>query len=272
MTLPAHFRQAVDLLHELGITEPEEIEIETIAQHCGATVIERPLTGCEARVIGVGDRAVITVNAGSIRQRRRFSAAHELGHWMRDVGKVAFGCNPDASIGKGESNPETLANRYASDLLLPNFMFEPRATNRPMTFATVSDLAAVFDTSLTATAIRLIDLGSFPAILVCSSRSKVEWFCRGSDVPKSLWPQVPGRTTFASDLFKGLGCGETAGEVSSDQWFSSVRRHEVHEDSRRHGPDTVLTLLSWKNEDPLIEIQEEDDRRQDRRSDWRTDD
>ena len=69
MTLPAHFRDAPDLLRELGISEPKEIDVAAIAYHCGAMVIERPLSGCEARIIGVNDRAIITVNA-TLKMRR----------------------------------------------------------------------------------------------------------------------------------------------------------------------------------------------------------
>ena len=32
-------------------------------------------------------------NVHSKRTRQRFSAAHELGHWMYDRGKVAFACS-----------------------------------------------------------------------------------------------------------------------------------------------------------------------------------
>ena len=59
MSLPARFRAAAALLKELGISEPEEIDIEAIAQYCGATVTYGRLTGSEARIIGVDDRAIV---------------------------------------------------------------------------------------------------------------------------------------------------------------------------------------------------------------------
>jgi Zn-dependent peptidase ImmA (M78 family) len=269
MTPPTHFRPASALLSELGITEPDEIDIEAIAQYCGATVIERPLSGCEARIIGVRDRAIITVNANSIRTRRRFSAAHELGHWMHDAGRVAFGCNPDSALGSDDQNPETRANRYASELLMPRFMFAPRAKGRSMTFNTVSELAALFATSVTATALRLVALGSFPSILVCTDRDGSRWVALGADVPGSFWPERPGARTFAARLLSGDPEDASAGDVSSDQWFASRRRHYLHEDSMRIGPAQVLSLLSWPDEAPLIEIQDDEERRAYRRSDRR---
>ena len=267
--MASQFVTAVDLLKSLGITEPAEIDICAIAQSKGATVVEKPVTGCEARIVGYGERAIIVVNSESIPSRKRFSAAHELGHWMRDAGTIGLGCNPEALVGSGEANAETRANRYASDLLLPKFMFEPRAKGCPITFETASSLADVFQTSLTATSIRLIDYGSYPAMLVCSDAQRVRWFQRGAEVPRSLWPQPAGKVTFANELLRGTSRGvKTSGQVYSDQWFSSVRPHSVHEDSRRISSELVLTLLWWNDEDPLIEIQEEQERREYRRSDW----
>jgi len=263
------FIPAAELLQSLGITEPDEIDIYAIAQTQGATVIEKPVTGCEARIIGYGDKSVIVVNSESIPSRKRFSAAHELGHWMRDAGKISLGCNPDSQLGLGEMNPETRANNYASDILLPKFMFVPRAEQRPIVFETASSLADVFQTSLTATTIRLVDYGSYPCVVVCSDSKRIRWFRRSSGVPESLRPQGVGRTTFAYDLLKGQASANTHGDVYSDQWFSSVNRHSIHEDSRQIGDDLVLTLLWWKDERPLMEIEEEEERRANRRSDWR---
>ena len=271
--MASQFITAVDLLQSLGIKAPAEIDICAIAQSRGATVVEKPVTGCEARIVGYGERAIIAVSSNSIPSRKRFSAAHELGHWMRDAGKISLGCNPEALIGSWDANAETRANRYASDLLMPEFMFKPRAKECAMTFETVSSLANMFQTSLTATSIRLVDYGSYPAMLICSDTQRVRWFWRGAEVPRSLWPQLPGQMTFASDLLRGTSrVAKTSGQVYSDQWFSSGRPHSVHEDSRRISSELVLTLLWWNDEGPLVEIQEEQERREYRRSDWSDDD
>ena len=58
MSLSERFEPAVNLLEELGITEPEEIDIEAIAQHCEATVTYGQLTGSEARIVGTDSGAI----------------------------------------------------------------------------------------------------------------------------------------------------------------------------------------------------------------------
>src|SRR3990167_6984819 len=114
-----HYTSPAQLLDDLGITSPEEIDIEAIAFHCGATILYRPLTGCAARIVGNGNNAIITVDSGSPRERQRFSAAHERGHWTDDRGKSAFSGQETQFVEKwSRHNPESRANSYASDLLL----------------------------------------------------------------------------------------------------------------------------------------------------------
>jgi hypothetical protein len=272
MTQPARYRPAIDLLKELGITEPGEIDIEAIAQYCDATVTYGTLSGSEARIVGADESAIITVNRSGSRGRERFSAAHELAHWLRDAGEVALLCNPHRAFDEsGGVNRESRANDYAADLLMPRFMFSPHSEGRSMTLASASELSEVFTTSLTSTAIRLIQVGSFPAVVVASDAARIRWFRRGPDVPESLWPRLPGRKTFAHDLVKGQS-DAGSGDVYVDEWFSGAdERHSIHEDSRRVTDDVVLSILWWTNEEPLKAIVERDEGRAYRRSDWRND-
>ncbi len=254
-----HYKSPKALLSELGITEPRDIQIEAIAQYCGATIVYEALSGCEARILGLGDQAIITIRKNSPRERQRFSAGHELGHWMRDRGKIAFQCQgKDFTVEWNEDNPERRANRYATELLLPDFMFAPRARNRPITFQTVQELASEFKTSLTATAIRLVELGSFPAMIVCNGLERRHWFIRGEDVPAFLWPvQKPERGTLAYSLLNGqIVKSREPIEVYADSWIthSDSHKYRIVEDSLKVSGDLVVTLLWWKDERQLLNL------------------
>lgn len=260
----SHYLSPPSLLRELGITEPEDIRLEAIAEYCGATIIYEPLRGCAARIVGYGDHAFITVDSKSRLERRRFSAGHELGHWMMDRAKVSsFLCQEKVFATEwSEDNPERRANRYAADLLLPKFMFEPRAKNREISFATVRSLAAEFSTSLTATAIRLIELGSFPAIIVCNEPGRRRWFFRGSDVPDMLRiRQVPGAYTSAYDLLRGSSRIEGPTDIQADGWIEhpDAHRYKIREDSLPIFHNLILSLLWWKDESQLLDINAEDE-------------
>ena len=269
MSVSARFRSAAALLGELGISAPKEIDIEAIAQYCGATVTYGRLTGSEARIVGVDDRAIITVNRSPSRGRERFSAAHELAHWLRDAGEVALMCNPESAFGDPAKSRERRANEYAADLLLPSGMFTQCAGEEPMTLQTAAALAEVFTTSLTATAIRLVEFGSYPAMVIVSDAERIRWFRRGPDVPDSLWPEVPSERTFAHDIARGA-TDRGRGDVYVGEWLSgAMERHVVHEDSRRLTEGLLISMLWWMDETPLQDIVERDEERAHRRSDWR---
>jgi hypothetical protein len=260
--MPAPYKSATSLLNELGIADPDDIDIEAIAQYCKATVVYEPLHGCEARILGNGERAIITVNSRSQRPRQRFSAGHELGHWMRDRNKVGFSCTEVALRDWNSDNPERYANAYAADLLLPRGMFEPLAKNKPATFETVRELAEEFNTSLTATAIRLVEFGSFPAMLVFLENGKRKWFFRGPDVPAALWPrESPKPATVTYDLLRGNLAEDDPVPVQADGWLEHPRSrwYEILEHAIQIGPDAVLVLLWWKNEKQLLDLSEDED-------------
>jgi hypothetical protein len=262
-----------ELLEELGVKEPNQLKIEAIAFHCQAVILYEPLTGCEANLVGKGDRAIITVNSNAIPTRQRFSAGHELGHWMKDRGQVAFGCT-DRQIESEwtASNPETRANQFASDLLLPPKLFVPLAKGRPITVETVRDLGQVFQMSLTATAIKLVRRGSFPSMLVYYENGKRKWFIPSDDLPKKLWPaQAPDIGTVTARLLAGERIQDEGDDVRADRWFEipNAERYYVRESSFRNGPDSVVTLLWWEEEAQVIDLTEEEERNASRRSDWR---
>lgn len=181
---------------------------------------------------------------------------------MCDRGKIAFACTERVLAREwAEDNPERRANQYAAELLLPETMFSARAKNREMTFETVRRLADTFQTSLTATAIRLVEFGSFPAMVVCSDLERRRWFRRGPDVPDVLWPhERVSRLTVAYDILNGKAAAPGPTDVSADAWFGhrDARRYPIREDSTQITDDLVLTLLWWKNESQLLDLEEDE--------------
>jgi len=261
--MSAPLKSPKKLIEELGIIEPSEIDIEAIAQYCSATVLYEPLRGCEARIVGNQERAIITVNAKSSRTRQRFSAAHELGHWMQDRNRIGFSCTEDAFISEWRSdNPERLANRFAADLLLPPHMFQMYARNLPLVFDSVRSLASVFETSLTATAIRLVELGSYPGMIIYLVEGHRRWFISGPDIPPALWPrESPKRASIAWELANDIRADLGPTDVQADSWLEHPRSqwYELVEDSVPISRSAVLTLLWWKNEKQLLDLTRDGD-------------
>ena len=246
------------ILKRLGITEPREIDLEAIAWDLGVRVRYRPLHGCEARIIGTTDQAIITVNSRSSHKRRRFSIGHELGHWHYDRGRVLL-CQPDeiGRVGLGALSRERTADRFASSLLMPDYIFRPIARSYPKAdFQTVRAIAGVFDTSGTATAIRLTEDGYFPAVLVSHGRLGRKWFTRSPDVPDRWFPRddLSAESFAFAVLFGDKPEDAFPRKIGADAWFSrwEAERYEVQEQTIRTGDDEILTLIIIADE-PMLE-------------------
>lgn len=246
-------RSPGELIDELGITQPDEIDVEAIAAYCGAFVVFAPLGNADARIVGSGTKAVITINSNSASARQRFSIGHELGHWMWDRGKMAFSCSAELQDRRWSgADKETLANKFASELLMPSAMFRERASRRSAMLETVSDLANQFQASLTATAIRFVEHGSFPCMVVFHSPSGREWFFGSKEVDGKLWPHKQlDEYSFAHDLLSGKIKGpRISGLVDADTWINHPHagQYDLFESSVLISADRTLTLLWWKNE------------------------
>jgi hypothetical protein len=230
---------AEQLLQELGITEPGEIDLEAIAFHLGARVRYRPLDGCEARIIGRNDTAIITVNEHSSYRRKRFSIAHELGHWRFHRGK-ALVCRAEEFKPSVATSTERIADAYAADLIMPHYLFQPAARQHPkLSFKTVGILADIFCASQTATAIRLVEGDHSPALVICHSPQGRKWFTRAPTVPPRWFPKdTLDPDSFAFDvLFGGKPDDPLPRKVGADAWFDrwEAANHEVYEQTVRTG-------------------------------------
>jgi len=254
------------LIADLGIETPEEINVNAIAQFCGATVRYKKLIGYEGRIIGTNESAIITVNSNSTPGRQRFSVAHELGHWFFDRGKM-FQCseemfNQSWEDYKKNGNVEIRANRYAADLLMPEHIFNPIVANQPITFDTVEKVSEEFETSLTATAIRVVESGSMPGMVLCCENGKRLWFKRGPSVSEFLWPiKKLHKKTNAFQISKGGSSVAFKEETYADYWIThpNSKDYDIHADTREIGKGLTLTLLWWKDEQQLIDLEDAPD-------------
>jgi Zn-dependent peptidase ImmA (M78 family) len=242
------------LLISLGVTEPLEIDVEAIALTMGAKVKFRRLDGCAARITGTMERAVITVDESSGWRRRRFSVGHELGHWRHHRGQ-AFECkvsNIESPKEFDPLDPERQADQFAADLLMPSYLFRPAANSfKKMTLDGAEKLSNMFNVSLTAAAIRLLELGPAPAMLVCHGTQGRRWFKRHRDLPETLFPPKKlDRETFAQDVMDGKMDRSGARKIGAEAWTDRLgaSNFEVTEQTFRIGEDSILTMVWWHDE------------------------
>jgi len=241
------------ILQDFGIDRPEEIDLQAIAWELGARIKFRDLHSCEARIVGRGDRAIITVDAKAPPRRKRFSIAHELGHWHHHRGRCLI-CRSD-DIGnrrRSVTDPERVADDYASDMLLPRYLLEPMLKGLPRpTLKAVKETAEAFDASLTATVLKIIETDRFPVMLVSHSQQGRAWFRRAPSVPEHWFPkQELDHESFAfAALF---GKNEDKGgprRIGADAWFDrrGAEEFEIYEETFRVSIDHICTILFFND-------------------------
>jgi Zn-dependent peptidase ImmA (M78 family) len=165
---------------------------------------ERPMeSGFEGLLICEAERdiGVIAVNQSSSWQRRRFSLAHELGHFLcdwhvpTDVG--SFHCSRrDMTNPFGDAlhqGQEDEANRFAIELLAPEAVMS-RWLRRLPDLDHVLDIHRRLDISKAAAARRYASLHSLPIAVVFASNRQFSYVERQSSfpyLPMSRGEQLP---------------------------------------------------------------------------------
>jgi len=121
-------RKAEETLEENLICDPP-VNVYELASNYGVSVLHKPFPDEIRDISGfiVFDTREIYVNAADSLHRRRFTVAHELGHWL--LHETYLRENPELGIlarrplGRKDDNPlEQEANCFAANLLAPERM------------------------------------------------------------------------------------------------------------------------------------------------------
>lgn len=246
--------KAKDIIESLRIENPSEIHIKDIAMELGAFVRERVLEGSEARLVRKGSLGIITVNRVIPEEgRMRFAVAHELGHFkLHASSQLVFCSETDMHIWNENKPQEIEANEFAASLLMPERIFVRYRKLEPPNMNTVLDLAKEFRTTMTATALRYVQLSIEPCAVVISKDGIIRWYKKSTDfnfhvkVGKSLSP-----FSYASGCYKGISPPTTLEKVPADSWLAGNidEEAEICEHSVSLSNYNVVLSLLWINEE-----------------------
>jgi len=249
------------IIDRYAIDCPEHIQLEQIAKDLNVEVIDAPIDGAVARLIRSGKHGVIRVDTASNNAgRRRFSIAHELGHFMLEHSTSGFlGCAEEWLTEFRETEAASLeaqANVFAVNLLLPEMLVRRRCEISPVDFRPVKELASDFQTSLTAAAIRFVEFSSEVCALVFSRGGRIVWSRKSSDFrcPIRGWGQELSEYSIAVDYFTKGRTHDRPEQVDASAWLEgwmARRASEVVEHSMViPSIEAVLTLI-WVPSDQL---------------------
>lgn len=175
--------RAKEIVDQLNIENASHIDIEAIAMKRGVIITEGPLKNADGRLAVIKDRGLITIRETIKEQvKKRFVMAHELGHYeMHRSEAFSKSCTESDFYNWTKGNPiEIEANYFASELLMPEDLFNEITEGHDISLSLIKQLSNEFNTSWTATSIRFVTLRPEYA-LICSENSSINWFVIHSD-------------------------------------------------------------------------------------------
>lgn len=186
--------------------------------------------------------------------RKRFTIAHEIGHYLLPGHEQIDACLPESleRWGGGLLAPELDANEFASELILPTAHIRPALASGHPDFAKIRKIAADYDASLTATTRKFLQLTDNACAMVWSTAGVVKWYQRSEGFTTYVRNGVLDPESRAARLFKE-GCqGKLEFEaVSSDVWISPPGDEMVEQvlecSVLLRNYSSVLTLLWIEN-------------------------
>ena len=237
-TQPSPARRAQELLTTLNVSSVP-IYPRKIAREMGIFVQERAAEGgydgylmCADGVWGIMINGAIKSKA-----RKRFTVAHELGHYCISRHEEGSHCCYRKDIGSVDPSvrhDEREANEFAVELLMPDTFFRTDIQQRDIGLDTVNHLATRYGTSMTSTAIKYARSSPDACAVVLSENGKIKYFAYSDGFRKEkrlfLSRNVPLRDgSYAKKLFDtGFKTSEGCGEVSAGCWSTSVNAPDVN--------------------------------------------
>lgn len=250
-------RLAAAIHDQLG-PRPGAVPVEAIARALDITAIRfEPLSNIEGALVTMLERDTgqILVNATSPPRRRRFTIAHELGHflnvWHVSTSPTGFGCSRDdlrASLrGRYDRErdrhlrQEAEANMFAIELLAPGHRLRPFLAGVP-DLAKVLALSDEFDISREAGVRRYVECHRDTLAVVFSRGNCVVYYDAGNRFPRlalrkdSPLPDLP--TSRA-----GVHLSDTE-EAEPTEWLLGSGRYELTAQTLHQQDGWAMTLLS----------------------------
>jgi len=210
---------------------------------------------------GVG--GLIALQPGQDRGRRRFSIAHELGHYHIPRHKHVQGYCADRDMRARSTDArrqEWEANDFATELLMPRRLFadDARKLDVSVTSAIRLGVREAYDVSVMAAAWRIVQVTREPAAMVVCVDGRVEWFYRSDafSLPLTERGQRLHADTLAAAAFRERSGSAMPHEVDPATWLDSptnVRGSLLESTHYIPSLNQVISVL-W-----LVDIDREED-------------
>jgi hypothetical protein len=242
-------KRVEDLLQKAGI-DNAPVDLYRIAETLYLGVHEASLDGIDGCIVSMGEVGAILLNSDNYnRHRRRFTLAHEIGHFLLHRNIQRTYSDTDATMNDYHTREEHEANIFAAILLMPASLLPHNFGVEKPSFEQAKRLQEVFDVSLVAALRRMVSQSNWGCALVVSQDSKIKWSARS----EFFYGWIPSRVhhlSGAAQLMESDELPEIVDTLPAQVWLElSTRKDDderqyIREHSRRMGDGYVYTLLS----------------------------
>lgn len=247
--------KAESLLQRTFATTVAPVDVDATAERLCLLVRDALLEDMDGCLVSDGNMGVILTNrALAYARRRRFTVAHEIGHFvlhktsLKQRGHFSDGSSDLHDFNCSEGSEEAEANVFASCLLMPQILLPSSfGQNKPM-FADVESISEEFDVSLAAAARRLVRASHWRCALVVSQHGQVMWHALSQQFEgwQSPWKSLQ-KGTVAQLLASGSETDRMSEQMPATYWLEgdvAEEGVEVLEDSKRLGDGYVYSLVT----------------------------
>jgi len=170
---------AKSTLDDCGLDDPTQFPLNEIILGRKAFYEEVPLDGKDGEIVSYHGKSIIHVNSEiPFETRKRFAAAHELGHYeMHRHLHPVFTDTEEVMMNWYKAGPqETEANEFAAEFLMPSEVFYKECERKKFGPDVIEHLANRFQVSKTAAILKFVKRGNHPVVIVYCKDNRMKWW------------------------------------------------------------------------------------------------
>lgn len=242
--------KARSVLDECGLDDPTQFPLEEIILGRKAFYEEVPLQGKDGEIVSYHGKSIIHVNSEiPFETRKRFAAAHELGHYeMHRNLQPIFSDTLEDMMNWYKAGPqETEANEFAAEFLMPSDVFYQECQRKKFGPDVIEHLSKRFQVSKTVAILKFVKRGNHPVVIVYCQNNKMKWWKASEDFRYFLQfekDSPPPSGSVAYELFttKKINNGD---ESKQQIWKSDWLRMRNDEEPDSHFFEYCLHVKSY---------------------------
>ena len=217
------------IINEFGIENPNDFSVEDLIHARDIILEEKIIPNSDGRIVFGKTKTKISVNSAiKYTGRRRFTLAHELGHFeLHHNVNTHLEDNSLTLDYFKKGGQEYEANQFATELLMPSASFIAYTQGKKFSPDLLRNIAEHFQTSITSATFRYLELGQHPIFLFhCRDKKVIYWknsqnyYRKVQDITKLQPPKDSVAMEFFDDgtIYRKE---ESTQEIEKATWFET---------------------------------------------------